>query len=155
MNSQAAYNVIGQCWLYAIWAIVQLLQATCDRETRQLWECWTSERRCCVQRRSHWSGFVTLSWSAFVCFIIAREIRDYWGRGPDITSGHFHIPPLDKPFPWVPVCSGVDGRECGSWCLAWKHHTETPWIISAASPHPCRRKEEIGHFQSTPPPLGI
>lgn len=62
------------------------------------------------------------------CFITPlhrpRNKRLLAGR-PDITSGHFHIPPLTSLSHEFLYFLAVDGRVCSSWCLAWQHHTET------------------------------
>lgn len=108
------------------------------------------ERRCWVH------DLVSLKWYCnliLISILLCVSSRPYHprnkglpGRGTDITSGPFHIPPLTTLSDEFLLLSGEDGGECGSWCLSWQHHTETPWVISTASLHTRRRKKRLDIF---------
>lgn len=161
MNDQAVYNVIGHCWVHAIWAIIQLLQATCAYETQRLWElgiidlgwwCWSAGAACRIWSR--WSGIVTWSWSVFACVFhhapITWEIWNYWVEDLTWPRATFIFHPWQS-FPmtflhflvWMEesVAAGVWPDNIILNSLSYQ------CCISASMP----QKEEIGHFQSTPP----
>lgn len=145
MNSQAVYNVADvDCTPNGLSSSFHQPHVT---ETRQLGGCWLLERRCCVR------DLVALEW---YCNPISISIRLCVSSCPNhLRNKGFtgernwrSLKPLSysSPVPRVSVFSGVDGGERGSWCRAWKHHPETLWIITAASPQPCRSEKRLDIF---------
>lgn len=115
------------------------------------WWCWSAGAACRIW--SHWSGIVTRSWISIRPCVSSVPYhprnKGLLCRRPDITSDHSHIPSLKNlSHEFLYFLVWMEERvAAGVWPDNIILKLSYQRRISTSMP----QKEEIGHFQSTPP----